>query len=101
MSDILQQIVASKRREIAAARERLPEAELERQAAAMPTARDFRGALLAAAGVAVIAEVKKASPSAGVIRPDFDPVAVARAYERGGAACVSVLTDSPYFQGSL
>jgi indole-3-glycerol phosphate synthase len=101
MSDILEQIVATKRREIAAARGRLPEPELERLAAAAPPARDFRGALLAAPGVAVIAEVKKASPSAGLIRPDFDPVAVARAYERGGAACVSVLTDAPYFQGSL
>jgi indole-3-glycerol phosphate synthase len=101
MGDILQQIVATKRGEIAAARERLAESELERRAAAAPPARDFRGALLAASGIAVIAEVKKASPSAGVIRPDFDPVAIARAYERGGAACVSVLTDASYFQGSL
>jgi indole-3-glycerol phosphate synthase len=106
MSDVLQQIVASKRREIAAARERLPEPDLERQAAAMPHARDFRGALARGAlvresGVAVIAEVKKASPSAGIIQADFDPVAIARAYERGGAACLSVLTDAPYFQGSL
>lgn len=101
MSDILEQIVATKRREIATARERLPEPELERHIAEVPPARDFRGALLAATGVAVIAEVKRASPSAGLIRPDFDPVAIARAYERGGAACVSVLTDAPYFQGSL
>jgi indole-3-glycerol phosphate synthase len=101
MSDILDEIVASKQRELATARERLTETELERLAAAMPPARDFRGALLRAEGIAVIAEVKKASPSAGVIRADFDPVAIARAYERGGAACVSVLTDGPFFQGSL
>lgn len=101
MGDILQQIVESKRREIVAARERTAEADLERRAASRPPARDFRGSLLRAPGVAVIAEVKKASPSAGVIRTDFDPVALARAYERGGADCVSVLTDAPFFQGSL
>jgi indole-3-glycerol phosphate synthase len=101
MSDILEEIVASKRREIAAAREQIAELELERQASARLPVRDFRGALLAANGIAVIAEVKKASPSAGVIRPDFDPVAIACAYERGGASCISVLTDAPYFQGSL
>jgi indole-3-glycerol phosphate synthase len=101
MSDILERIVATKRREVAASRERLPESELESQAAAASPARDFRAALLRATSIAVIAEVKKASPSAGVIRQDFDPVAVARAYERGGAACVSVLTDAPFFQGSL
>jgi indole-3-glycerol phosphate synthase len=101
MSDILEQIVASKRREIAVARERVPESHMERLAAKQPLARDFRGALLSSEGIAVIAEVKKASPSAGVIRADFDPVAIARAYERGGASCVSVLTDAPFFQGSL
>jgi indole-3-glycerol phosphate synthase len=101
MSDILEQITASKRREIAEARARIAEADLERQAAARPPVRDFRGALLATDGIAVIAEVKKASPSAGVIRADFDPVAIARAYESGGAGCISVLTDAPYFQGSL
>jgi indole-3-glycerol phosphate synthase len=101
MSDILQEIVATKHGEIASARGRLPESELERRAATIPPARDFRGALLRGPGVGVIAEVKKASPSAGVIRADFDPAAIARAYERGGAACVSVLTDGPYFQGSL
>jgi indole-3-glycerol phosphate synthase len=101
MSDILQQIVAGKRREIASARERLPEAELDSRVTTLRPARDFRGALLSATGVAVIAEVKKASPSAGVIRPDFDPAAIASAYERGGASCISVLTDAPYFQGSL
>src|SRR5215470_5923630 len=101
MSDILEQIVASKRRELAAFREREAESELERRAAAVPQARDFLGTLKAAPGLAVIAEVKKASPSAGLIRPDFDPVAIARAYADSGAAGISVLTDEQYFQGSL
>jgi indole-3-glycerol phosphate synthase len=101
MSDILETIVASKRREISSARARRSESDLERQAATMPPARDFRGALLQAPGIAVIAEVKKASPSAGVICAKFDPVSIARNYERGGAACISVLTDGPFFQGSL
>lgn len=101
MSSVLDKIVASKRREIAAAKERVPAAELERLAAAAPPARDFRAALEAEPGMAIIAEVKKASPSAGVIRADFDPVAIARIYDRHGAACLSVLTDAPFFQGKL
>jgi indole-3-glycerol phosphate synthase len=101
MSTILDDIVAYKVGEIAAARARLPDSELGRRAEAMPPARDFRAALMAGPGVRVIAEVKRASPSAGVIRADFDPVATARAYERGGAACVSVLTDEPSFHGHL
>ncbi|HEY8505144.1 MAG TPA: indole-3-glycerol phosphate synthase TrpC, partial [Gemmataceae bacterium] len=100
MPTILDEIVAHKRREIDAARRRLPEAELERRLEGLPPARDFAAALRRP-GVRVIAEVKKASPSAGVIRPDFDPVAIARAYEQGGADCVSVLTDEHFFQGSL
>src|SRR5262249_2845483 len=83
------------------ARASVSEAELERRTRSAPPVRDFRAALERAPGVGVIAEVKKASPSAGLIRPDFDPVALARAYEQNGAACVSVLTDGPSFQGSL
>jgi indole-3-glycerol phosphate synthase len=101
MSTVLDRIVAYKRREIAEARARVPEAELERRVAALPPVRDFRAALERGPGVQVIAEVKKASPSAGLIRADFDPVAIARTYERHGAACVSVLTDEPSFQGHL
>ncbi len=101
MSSILDRIVAGKPREIAAAKERVSEAELERRAARMPPPRDFRAALERGDDVQVIAEVKKASPSAGVLRADFDPVAIAQTYERHGAACVSVLTDEPSFQGCL
>src|SRR5205807_6635470 len=98
---VLDKIVASKRREIAAAWERLPEPELEARLAGAPPTRDFRAALERPGGIQVIAEVKKASPSAGVLRPDFDPVAIARTYAAHGAACVSVLTDAPFFQGHL
>ena len=101
MASILDQIVDTKWREIFTNRARVPEPELERLAAGLPPARDFAGALDRPGEVRVIAEVKKASPSAGVIRADFDPVAIATTYERHGAACVSVLTDAPYFQGSL
>src|SRR5215472_12980882 len=101
MTTILDRIVASKRREIDAARERVPAAELERRLAAAPPARDFRAALDVPGTVRFIAEVKRASPSAGLIRADFDPVAIARTYAEHGAACVSVLTDEPFFQGHL
>lgn len=97
---ILDTIVEHKRTEIAAARVRVPEADLDRRAAALPPPRDFTAALRRP-GVRVIAEVKKASPSAGVIRPDFDAVAIARAYEGHGADCLSVLTDERFFQGHL
>jgi len=103
MSDILDKILAVKHHEIAAARARVPLAELERQARAMAPARDFVGALrakIAAGQAAVIAEIKKASPSKGLLRADFDPVAIARTYEANGAACLSVLTDEQFFQGS-
>ncbi len=101
MPSILDKIVASKRREIEARRTALPEGELKRRLAAAPPPRDFRAALQRQPGVALIAEVKKASPSAGVLRADFDPVAVARIYADHGAAAVSVLTDEPFFQGRL
>jgi len=101
MSTILDRIVASKQAEIAQARERIPESELERRLRNAPPVRNFRAALEAGPGVQIIAEVKKASPSAGVLRADFDPVAIAGTYARHGAACISVLTDQPFFQGRL
>lgn len=101
MSTILDRIVATKLREVEAARASTPIADLERAAAGMPPARDFSGALDQPGSVAVIAEVKKASPSAGIIRPDFDPVAIAQVYARHGAAAISVLTDAENFQGNL
>src|SRR5689334_23047318 len=101
MPTILDRIVETKHQEIAAAKARIPEAELERRVRDLPPARLFAAALRVPGEVRVIAEVKKASPSAGVIRADFDPVRIAATYERHGAACVSVLTDGPYFQGSL
>jgi indole-3-glycerol phosphate synthase len=101
MSSILDRIVAQKRTEIAESRRRVPLPELERRAALAPPPRDFRVALESARGMAFIAEVKKASPSAGVLCADFDPVAIARAYETHGASCISVLTDAPFFQGYL
>jgi indole-3-glycerol phosphate synthase len=101
VTTILDRIIAAKRKEIEQTRARTSTADLERRAAAAPSPRDFRGALERGPGVQVIAEVKKASPSAGVMTADFDPAAVARNYEKHGAACVSVLTDGPFFQGSL
>jgi indole-3-glycerol phosphate synthase len=101
MSTILDTIVASKQREIAEARARLPQRELERRLSDAPPVRDYQAALTQPGGIQVIAEVKKASPSAGVLREDFDPVAIARIYERHGAAALSVLTDAPFFQGQL
>jgi indole-3-glycerol phosphate synthase len=101
MSTILDKIVASKRREIAEVRARVPQPELERRLTEAPPLRDFRAALEVPGQVQVIAEVKKASPSAGVLRANFDPEAIARTYEQHGAACISVLTDEPFFQGRL
>ena len=103
MSDILEKILATKRSEIFDARTDVPLAEMRARAAAATAPRDFVGALRAkqAEGKpAVIAEIKKASPSKGVIRPDFRPAEIAASYEKGGAACLSVLTDVEYFQGS-
>jgi indole-3-glycerol phosphate synthase len=98
---ILDEIVQSKRREVAASKARLPIEELEAQASEAPPVRDFRAALAGPGPIQLIAEVKKASPSAKVIRADFEPIAIARTYQGHGAACLSVLTDAPYFQGHL
>jgi len=100
MGTILDDIVRRKGPEIEVARRSVSEGELLRRIEGLPPARDFRAALLAEAGVAVVAEVKKASPSLGVIRENFDPVAIARIYDAHGAACLSVLTDLG-FQGRL
>ncbi len=101
MNTILDKIVATKCREIDEARNRASERELEHQLAAAPPVRNFRAALQSSNDIQVIAEVKKASPSAGVLRADFHPVELARIYEQHGAACISVLTDEPFFQGHL
>ncbi|MGL6095463.1 MAG: indole-3-glycerol phosphate synthase TrpC [Fimbriiglobus sp.] len=101
MPNILDRIVETKWAEIAAAKLRVPEADLERRVRELPPTRGFVRALTVPGEIRVIAEVKKASPSAGVIRADFDPVAIARTYEAHGAACLSVLTDESYFQGHL
>ena len=103
MVDILNRILARKAEEVAERRARLPEAELIARIADLPGTRGFAAAIEAKidAGLpAVIAEVKKASPSKGLIRTDFDPAAIARSYAAAGAACLSVLTDSDFFQGS-
>ena len=103
MADILRKILATKAEEVAAAKRARPYAEVAAGARAAPPPRDFEGALrakVAAGRAAVIAEIKKASPSRGVLRERFDPPAIAQSYEAGGAACLSVLTDRQYFQGA-
>ena len=103
MPDILQRILAVKAKEVAAAKTQRPLSAMRIAAAAMPEPRDFAGALRAKVAVgeaAVIAEIKKASPSRGVLREDFDPAAIAASYAGHGAACLSVLTDQQFFQGS-
>lgn len=107
MTTILDKIVATKRDEVAAAKSARPQVDVIAAMADAPPVRDFVESLRElgprsdAGPMAVIAEVKKASPSAGIIREDFDAVAIAQAYDEAGAACVSVLTDEQYFQGSL
>jgi indole-3-glycerol phosphate synthase len=104
MADILQRIMAVKAEEVAAAQAQLPLAQVRTAARAAAPARDFAGAIrsrITAGRSAVIAEVKKASPSKGVLREQFDPSAIAASYERHGAACLSVLTDRQFFQGKL
>jgi indole-3-glycerol phosphate synthase len=101
--NILEEIVWHKEKEVDQLREKLPLADLQRQLALAPPRKDFLAALKTKAGIkpAVIAEVKKASPSKGVIRADFDPVTIAQSYQQGGATCLSVLTDAKFFQGSF
>jgi len=104
MSDILKRILEVKAQEVATARERVSRAALADEARAAPPPRDFAGALrakIAAGRPAVIAEIKKASPSKGVLRERFDPAAIAASYERHGAACLSVLTDAQFFRGGI
>jgi len=102
MADMLTQIIDDKRRQVAAAKQRVPLDQIRAHAADQPRPRNFFAAVTQPAGeLRVIAEIKKASPSAGVIRQDFDPVVIARAYHANGAAAISCLTDEKYFQGSL
>jgi len=98
--DVLKKIAAYKADEVAALKARTAIEILREKAAALPRPRGFEAAIKSAAGPALICEVKKASPSKGIIREDFDAAAIAKAYQAGGATCMSVLTDGPGFQGS-
>ncbi len=103
MSDILNKILATKVAEVSAAKVAISDEAIQKLARAQTKPRDFIGAIrakIAAGNAAVIAEIKKASPSKGVIRADFNPAEIAKSYENGGAACLSVLTDMEYFQGN-
>ncbi|HTD90823.1 MAG TPA: indole-3-glycerol phosphate synthase TrpC [Burkholderiales bacterium] len=104
MHDILRRIVAAKHIEVAAAKVSAPPAQVEQRANSAPPPRDFVGALrakIAKGELAVIAEIKKASPSKGVLREHFEPAVIAKNYEQHGAACLSVLTDQQFFQGDI
>ena len=101
MQNILDEIVAHKQGEIETAKEKWPADQLERQLSEAPAVRDFVAALTGSEEIGLIAEVKKASPSAGLIRENFDAVAIAEVYEQHGASCISVLTDENFFQGRL
>ena len=103
MADILTRILDWKRQEVAQARQTLPLAELRQRLPDLPPTRAFRPALQGreTRGTRIIAEIKKASPSAGLIRADFDPLAIATTYARHGAAAISILTDEKFFQGEL
>ncbi|MCH7686806.1 MAG: indole-3-glycerol phosphate synthase TrpC [Planctomycetes bacterium] len=101
MQNILDEIVAHKQGEIEIAKEKRPADQLERQLTEAPAVRDFVAALSGSEEIGLIAEVKKASPSAGMICEDFDPVAIAEVYQQHGASCISVLTDENFFQGRL
>ncbi|HET9472004.1 MAG TPA: indole-3-glycerol phosphate synthase TrpC, partial [Usitatibacter sp.] len=103
MPDVMRRILAAKRREVDEARAAVPAGEIERRAAAADPPRGFEASLrrrVAEGRPAVIAEIKRASPSRGLIRADFDPARIARTYEAHGAACLSVLTDRQFFGGS-
>ncbi len=100
MSSVLQEICEKKRAHVERQKSLQPQSEMESLAQSMPPAKGFIDALQNAKGAALIAEVKKASPSKGIIRENFDPLKIAQSYERAGASCLSVLTDTPYFQGS-
>jgi indole-3-glycerol phosphate synthase len=101
LGSILERIVASKRAEVEALKSRISLQEMRARAAAAPAPLDFRAGVVRPGCVRLIAEIKKASPSKGLIRENFDPVEIARSYESAGAAAISVLTDAPFFQGSL
>jgi indole-3-glycerol phosphate synthase len=101
MPNVLDKIVASKWREIAQAKSARSESELHRQIRDAPRPRDFEAALGKKAAMHLIAEIKRASPSAGMLRADFNPLAIAAVYSEHGASAISVLTDAPFFQGSL
>src|SRR5678816_2202558 len=104
MAHVLDDILTYKRREVEAAKSACPPAAMRARAEAATPVRLFADAIaarLAAGEFALVAEIKKASPSKGLIRADFDPPALARAYEAGGATCLSILTDAPSFQGHL